>query len=138
MPTHNASIWLALKSRIDTLAPAPAMPIYEPDATVDSAAPYILVSDVRAEPVRYGISGGRDMHNFSGVLMLAIHYPVARPISYTQLSQMAGVIADHFPADTRMRYGNTCLRVTQEPDVQQPYRDGTMRVCVVRVMWSSM
>lgn len=138
MPTPNANTWYALQSRIDTLVTAPVMPIYEPDGAVDGEGPYILVSDVRNEPVRLGISGGREMHRFSGTLMMAIHYPISRPVSYAQLAQMAGVIAEHFPADTRMRYAGECLRVTQYPDVQQPYRDGDKRVCVVRVLWDSV
>lgn len=137
MPTHPTSIWLALKSHIDTLTPVPAMTIYEPDAVVSTSAPYILTSDVRNTPIRRGISGKRSLHEFSGTLMLSVHYPIAHPASHVQLVEMGGVIAGHFPADLRMSYGDACLRVTQEPDVSQPYRQDNNRVVVVRVPWST-
>lgn len=138
MPTHPTSIWLALKSRIDTLVPVPAMTVYEPDAVVPGNAPYILTSDVRNTPVRRGVRGKRGLHEFSGTLMLSVHYPISHPASHVQLVQMGGVIADHFPADLRMRHGDVCLRVTQEPDVSQPYRQDNNRVVVVRVPWSTV
>jgi len=147
MPTPETETWLALKSRIDTL-PIPAdWEVYEPDVTVEpphdeiGPLPYVLVSDVRNEHQRIGISGNGKvrgvLHIRSGTLMLALHYPVARPATYTQLVEMAGKIAAHFPADTRMKYGSTCLRVTQDADADQPYREGVDRVLIVRVRWAN-
>ena len=98
MPTNPTKIWLALKSRVDTLVPQPLMPVYDPDATVTAAPPYILVTDARNDPARYGIGGSAELHVYSGTLMLAIHYPIASIVSYTQLIQMAGAIAEHSPA----------------------------------------
>lgn len=138
MPTTQTQIWLALKSRIATLVTAPVMSIYGPDAVIDATGPYVLVSDVRNTPLRFGISNSKGLHGFSGTLILAIHYPITAPgITHERLLQMGGVIAEHFKADTRMSSGDVCLRVTDEPDVVQPYRQDANRVVLVRVPWSS-
>lgn len=147
MPTQTAAEWLALKSRIDTLAPVPAMPVYDPLATftppsnANGPQPFILVGDVRLDMERISIgkvSNGRVMHRRAGILMLTIQWPVALAVTHAQLMQAGGVIADHFTADQRMKYGETCLRVTRDPDVMQPYLDGVYRLCVVRIPWSSV
>ncbi|WP_395326935.1 phage tail terminator-like protein [Novosphingobium sp. BL-8H] len=147
MPAIETTDWLALKARIATLVTAPVVPVYDPDAIVTppadavGPAPYILVSDVTNDPVRVGIArrgnAGVD-HVRSGTLMLSLQWPIARPLSHTQLKELAGQIAEHFPADACMTYGPSRLRVTQDSAALQPYVDGAYRVAVVRVFWSSM
>ena len=62
MPSYQATDYLALKTRADTLALSPAMTIYEPGAIVDPPSdaigplPYILASDVPNDPERVGLS----------------------------------------------------------------------------------
>ena len=142
MPHIETSIWLALKARIGTLVTSPVMTVIEPDATFtppkdanNVPTPYILCSDIRNDNVRVDISG--KTHIRSGTLMLSVNWPVARTVSHSQLMQAASGIAAHFPADTRMKYDNACLRVTAAPDVMQPYRDNDVKVCVVRIPWST-
>lgn len=147
MPSYETTDYLALKARADTLTTDPAMTVYEPGAIVDppsdatGPAPFILLSDVTNDPQRIGLSSrpivGVD-HIRSGVFMLAIQWPIARAISHTQLKELAGQVAAHFPADTCMAYGQSRLRVTQDANSMQPYVDGAYRVAVVRVFWSSM
>lgn len=147
MPAIETTDWLALKARVDTLVTNPVMPIYEPGEIVTRPAdstgpsPHILLSDVTNEPVRLGVarlSGGGVLHIRSGTLMLTIEWPIARDVSHAQLKEIAGQIAAHFPADTCMSFGPSRLRVTQDADVMQPFVEGANRVCVVRVLWSSV
>lgn len=147
MPAIETTDWLALKARVDTLALTPTLPTFEPGSIVDppkdasAPAPYILLSDVPNDPVRMGIStrgiAGVD-HIRSGTLLLTIMWPIARAIAHTQLRELAGQVAAHFPSDTCMTYGQSRLRVTQDASALQPYVDGAYRVAVVRVLWSSM
>lgn len=142
MPSIETTDWLALKKRIDTLVTNPAMVRFEPDATITppkdaiGPAPYVLISDVVNDPVRGGISGVPAIR--SGTLMLSVMWPIARAASHTQLKEMAGQVAAHFPEDLCMSYGPSRLRVTQDSASMQPFTEGAYRVAVVRVFWSSM
>ena len=142
MPHIETSIWMALKARIDTLVTSPAMIVIEPDSAFtppkdasNVPTPYILCSDIRNDNVRVDIKG--QTHIRSGTLMLSVNWPVSRAVSHSQLMQASAGIAAHFPTDTRMKYDDACLRVTIAPDVMQPYRDNDVKVCVVRIPWST-
>ena len=142
MPSIQTTDYLALKARIDTLVTSPVLPMFEPDATIApptdavGPAPFITISDVVNDPVRAGISGVPGIR--SGTLMLTVQWPIARPVTHTQLKEIAGQVAAHFPEDQCMSYGPSRLRVTQDSASMQPYVDGAYRVAVVRVFWSSM
>lgn len=142
MPAIETTDWLALKSRVDTLVTNPALSVFEPGAIVtpptdaNGPAPFILLSDVPNDPDRRGIDPRLQVR--SGTLMLTLQWPIARPVTHTQLKEIAGQIAAHFPADTCMTFGPSRLRVTQDAAAMQPFVEGAYRVCVVRVLWSSM
>jgi len=147
MPSIETTDWLALKSRIDTLVTSPVMTRFDPDAIVTpptdaiGPAPYILLSDVTNDPVRVGLSArpvvGVD-HVRSGALMLTVQWPISRAVTHTQLKEIGGQIAAHFPADTCMTFGQSRLRVTADAAAMQAYVEGAYRVVVVRVFWNSM
>lgn len=138
----DAEIWLALKARIGTLVTEPVLPVFDPGGTITipkdatGPLPFIITSDVRNDPVRTGIDAS--LHSRSGTLMLAIQWPIVREISHAQLMQLGGAVSDHFPADQRMKYGATCLRVTQDSAPMQPYREGAFHVVMMRVFWSTV
>jgi hypothetical protein len=145
MPSIETTDWLALKSRIDTLVTD--MSVFEPGALVtppsDAAGPlpYILLSDTTNDKVRVGLSARPNVgvdHIRSGTLMLTIMWPLARAVSHVQLREVAGQIAEHFPADLCMTFGPSRLRTTQDADALPAYVDGAYRVSVVRVFWNSM
>lgn len=147
MPSIQTSDWLALKSRIDTLVTDPTMQRFEPGAIVtpptdaNGQAPYILLSDVPNDPQRVGLSARANVgvdHIRSGTLLISVQWPIARAVSHTQLKEITGQIAAHFPADTCMTFGASRLRTTQDAAALQPYVDGAYRVAVVRVFWSSI
>jgi hypothetical protein len=137
----EADIWLALKARIDALITNPALIAFEPGETIEpprdlaGPLPYILASDVRNDGVRVGIDAS--LQTKSGTLMLAIQWPIVRSVTHTQLLQLAGSVAAHFPADLRMKKGATCLRVTRDADCMQPYRESANHVVIVRILWST-
>lgn len=142
MPSIETTDWLALKSRIDTLATDPALASFEPGAIVTppkdaiGPLPFILLSDAGNDPQRMGIDPR--LHVRTGTLMLTLQWPIARAVTHVQLKEIGGQIAAHFPADTCMSSGLSRLRVTQDSAAMAAYVDGAYRVVVVRVFWSSM
>lgn len=137
--TIEATDWLALRARVDTLVTDPAMEVFEPGDTIPAAAelkPILLLSDGTNDVERVGIDAR--LHVRSGTLLVAVRWPIAVPVSHTQIKQIQGVIAGHFRADVCMPYGASRLRVIKDSDVIQPYRDGAYLHCPVRVRWSSM
>jgi hypothetical protein len=143
VPSIETTDWLALKSRVDTLTVVPAMTVYDPGEIVTppqdaiGPAPFILLSDVTNDPDRGGRIDPR-LHVRTGTLMLAVQWPIARIVSHTQLKEIAGQVAAHFPADTCMSFGASRLRVTQDATSMQAYVDGAYRIAVVRVFWTSL
>lgn len=139
MPQIETTDWLALKERVNTLVTNPVMTAYDPSQVVDhqSLTPFILLSDVVNDKQRVGVNNGLG-HVRSGTLMLTIQWPVAKPISHTQLKELGASVAAHFPADLCMSFGPSRLRVTQDADALPTYIDGPYRVIPVRVFWTSM
>ncbi|SMC97183.1 phage tail terminator-like protein [Novosphingobium sp. B1] len=147
MPSIETTDWLAIKARLDGLVTVPEMSWFEPGALVtppsdaSGPTPFILVSDIVNDPVRIGISARGESgvdHIRSGTLLLTVQWPIARPVTHAQLREVAGQIAAHFSADTRMSYGSSKLRVQQDATVVQPYVEGAYRVSIVRVSWRSV
>lgn len=138
MPSVDAKIWLALKSRIDTLVTNPVMTKIEPGATFEPEGnkPFVLISDARNLVARLGVDAR--LHERSGTLILSVRWPINQSITHAQLCEIGGQIAEHFPADTRMFFGGVCLRVTTDATMLQPDRDGPWRTVDVRVLWSSV
>ena len=143
MPAYSTTDYLALKARVDALTISPTMQVYEPGAIFTAPtdavgpAPYVLLSDVPNAPDR-GNRIDPNLHMRSGVFMLTVMWPVARAVSHAQLKEIAGQIAEQFPAGLCLNYGQSRLRVTQDSAALQPFVEGAYRVAVVRVFWSSM
>jgi hypothetical protein len=140
MPYIDTEIWLALKSRTLTLVTAPTMPVYDPGATIKPPAaglgqlPFIIAADLRNSNTRISIGG---LVEATGTLVLTVCWPIASPATHAQLLEIAGAIVEHFPVDSRMRYGAACLRVTKRPDIIPPDRDGQFDQIRVRIFWST-
>lgn len=137
----NNRVWLALKSRIDTLVTDPVMPIIPPLATFTrpsdaiGPAPFILIDDHRNDNVPFGM--GAQVHNRSGVLRLTVHWPIARDIEYERLAQIAGAIAAHFKSRTRMDYDDIHL-VTEKDNDDVTYDRTSIEILArVNVPWLS-
>lgn len=138
MPTIETKIWLALKARIATLVTSPVIPRVEPGEVLPTPnnAPILLISDARNDVIRAGIDP--DLHIHSGTLLLSVRWPTQLQVTHTQLVEIGGTIAAHFPADTCMSYGGKSIRVIEDASMLQPNLDGAWRVVTVRVLWSSM
>ena len=139
MPSIDTKIWLALKAKIATITTTPTLPVYDPNAAIPAPvaggnpAPFLIVSDARNDNQRLSIGG--TVSRRSGTLMLGVQWPIALAVTHAQLVQLAGSIADQFPADTHMQAEGMCLRVTRDAGADQPYRDGVYHVAMVRVPW---
>lgn len=135
MQTIDAQIWSYLRARVTSLVTSPVLPIFDPGDVVSPPsgnAPFLLLSDVRNDNVRSWISS--DLIIRSGTLFLQVRWPLARPVTHHQLVQLAGTIADHFPADQCMGP----LRVLEDASISQPDLDGAYRFVIVKVRWSTL
>lgn len=148
MPGLDTNIWMALKTALSAVALNPAMVVIDPSATftppVDAVgpAPFVLVSDLRNDRVRWDIAG--KVHVSSGTMILTICWPIARPWSLTTRDvphaaflEMASPLVAAFPADRRMRYSGVCVRVLRTPDLLPPELDGAYRQIRVRIPWEA-
>lgn len=121
--TVEADIFSALMARVASLpgdTPV-AWPNKQYPPEGQSRAPtYLVVSVVPNRPLRPHISSD-DEHIHRGILNISVLSPLnggagGRP-------DLPGQVAAHFAADTRMRSGDTTIRVVEHPQVAQSYRD---------------
>lgn len=135
-PGIETSIWLALKSRIDTL------PLEYPRAWPGQAfqvpsfgglpQPYLRVGRVSVPPVRQLIAAGKP-HERTGSLMVTLVHPLGQDVAV--YDQIAAGIAEHFKDGTQMRYGAVCVAVRSAPHVQEGYTEDGYWTVPVRIPW---
>lgn len=131
IPSVETQIWLALKSRIDTL------PLIYPKAwpAKTFTAPtdgYIRVGAVSAEPNPELIAEGKK-HTRRGYLMMTLVMPMRYDSSV--FTEQAGQIASHFSDGTAVRYGSICVTITSAPHVVDGYEDGGYWNVPIRIPW---
>lgn len=141
MPAVEVKIWLALKSRIDTLplgfAKAwPAETFKAPHAKCQ-LQPYIRIGTVTVDPVPVQIATGKP-HVRTGTLILTLVHPMTKGCGMPVYSQYAGIIAGHFADGTEMWYDNVCVKVTAQPHVQPGYEDNGYWTIPVSVPWRTV
>lgn len=134
--TVETSIWLALKSRIDTLAMSyprawPGEDFYPPSAG-GMPAPYIRVGRSSAAPASVFLEDGK-AHNRLGSIILTLVHPLGQNVAV--YDEIAGNIAKHFKDGTHARFGNVCLTVTRFPHVQEGYEDNGYWTVPVVIPW---
>lgn len=134
LPKQETAIWFALKAAAEDVITSPVMPVYEPGAAITAEPPYILMSDVRNDKVRWSIAGDSIL---SGTFMLTVHWPLSRAVTHTQLMELGATIAANFPADKCMQWGGVRIRVWRDSDVLSSYVDGPFRVVPVRIFWTT-
>ena len=126
MSTIKTKIWLALRARVESLVLSPVHPIawpnenFTPPASV--LAPYLEVMHLPNTSDRLFINRG-DANRYSGILQISAMYRLGTPHGETMAGEIAGLVAEHFPADLYMPYSDIRLRVTKDPDVAQGFRD---------------
>lgn len=141
MPTAEVKIWLALKSRIDTLpldfAKAWPAETFTPPHSGNQLSPYIRVGTVTVDPLPVQIATGKP-HVRTGTLILTLVHPMMNGYSMPVYNQFAGTIAEHFADGTEMRYDNVCVRVTAQPHVQPGYEDNGYWTIPVSIPWRTV
>ncbi len=132
----ETSIWLALKSRVDSI------PLSYPKAWPGKAfavpdqnglpRPYLRVGRISVAPVRQLIADGKP-HERTGALMVTLVYPLGQEtMTYDHLG---GTIAESFKDGTQMRYGNVCVSVPSYPHVQEGFEDNGYWTVPVMIPW---
>jgi hypothetical protein len=130
----ETKIWLALKSRIDTLpfGWGIAWPgeVFRPAGN----APYLRVGMVHAAPARKYVDNGNPYER-TGFLILTIVHPLNGTMTAQHFEQMAGTIADHFRDDTKMHSCGLCVSVPEYPQSMGGYAEGGYWQMPVRIRW---
>lgn len=130
MPSIETSIWRALRGRVQSLVLDPVLPISWPKETFTppqaggKPSPYLEVRHLPNTNQRLYI-GHADPHRRQGILQVTLKYPTALNHAEAIHQEIAGQIADHFPAGLPMPYGDLTLTVEKAPDVAQSFRDGS-------------
>lgn len=132
----ETSIWLALKSRVDSLplAYSKAWPgeTFEVPSAAGLPLPYLRIGRVSVAPVRKLIAAGKP-HERNGSLMVTLVHPLGQSVSV--YDQIGATIAEHFRDGTQMAYGGVCVSVRSYPHVQEGYEDNGYWTIPVRVPW---
>lgn len=131
----ETAIWLALKSRIETL-PIAYKKAYPGEAFEvpheAKLAPFLSVGRISASPVRVSIGDGKP-HNRTGFVVISLFYPLGRDLS--AYDQIAAEIADHFVDGTQMTYSDITVTITSYPHIQDGYEDNGYWIVPVRIPW---
>lgn len=128
----ETKIWLALKSRIDTLSHGYPLAWPSEKFTLTGADPYIRVAHLPATPLDDAVTS-KTTGNRTGVLVLTLVYPLGqKPAVYIDL---AAQIASHFRKGQDMTYKGTCVKVTDWPHVAGGFEDSGFWCIPVRISW---
>ncbi|MGH2342566.1 phage tail terminator-like protein [Segnochrobactraceae bacterium EtOH-i3] len=137
VPEPITLLWLALRSRVETIPFSPAMPIAWPaDSFEPGGAAYLSVSFQPGDPGRLTI-GDRGPHPLTGSMAVALVVPVALQWDPARILNNAGVIAKAFPPGLVMRCGTARATVTKPATIQPVYRDGAYFRAPVIVRWQA-
>lgn len=138
--TVETSIWLALRSRVESLDIGVDVKMYPgelPQAPPSSSGeldPYLRVGRVSADPTSPLIAYGKP-HIRTGSLIITLVHPLSRNYTVSRYDQLAGLIARHFVDGTQMRHGNVCVTVPDYPSVQEGYEDNGYWTVPVIIPW---
>lgn len=117
MFTIEASIHGAIKAQVETLPMIATYPVVW--STDDSYQPEPSVRFLRATWIPNRVNrlmiGSTDPHQRPGLLQIDV---MGRKTAGEGVAiEIAGQVAEHFPADLPMDFGDVRVRVTQAPDV---------------------
>ena len=122
-PNVETKIWLALRTRLAGLTLSPAATVLWPgeDASIPSGTAIEVIHQVN-RPGRL-FMGSTSPHQRQGILQLGVLTVSGASHHETQVREIAGDIADHFPADLSMTTHGVTVRVTEAPEVGGSFRD---------------
>lgn len=135
MPTIQGSIEAALFARVASLALSPAIPVAWPNVSfTPPTAGYLRVTHV-PNIARRLFLGSTDPHQRLGLLQVDAFTPLNKGASAA--TEIAGMVAEHFPADLKMTSGTVTVRVTKAPDVAQAIADDAFWFVPVTVSYEA-
>lgn len=123
-PEPITLLWLALRSRIETIPLSPALPIAWPAADFEPGAdPYLSVAETSFTQSRLTI-GAEGPYRGSGYQPIDLVVPVALKWDTAAILNKVGQITGHFPVGLVMRCGKSCAVVKDKPRKVNDGRDG--------------
>lgn len=132
----ETSIWLAIKSRIDTLLTTypKAYPgqTFTPPFSGSTLLPYLRIGRVVAPPANQFYYEGQP-HRREGFIIITLVTPLGQNVSV--YDQIAGDIAQHFNDAVKMTYGSLTVSIPTYPHVLEGYEDNGYWTVPVRVPW---
>ena len=134
----ETSIWMALRSRIETipLDYAVAWPgeTFTAPYEASSTQPYLRVGRVTASPVRLFVQNDQS-HDRTGSIIITLVNPIRPDMAVSVYDQRAATIAEHFRDGTEMLFNDVLVTVTSYPHVQNGYEDNGYWTVPVRIPW---
>lgn len=130
MPGIETKIWMALKSRIQSIPGGLAI-AYPADVYTPTDAAYIAVGRVNIAPERVFVASGA--HERRGTLTLSHVAPIGQDQAVYE--EAGAKIAAHFPADLCMSFQGVAVRIVSASHVVDGYRDGAWFRTPVNVFW---
>lgn len=143
MATIQTKISMAIQSRVASL-PGSFPVLWTDDAPASppvasgQPVPYVEAHFEPNRTIRHFI-GSNDPHEYPGLLLLTLCWPLANvgtgsgKTHKDAIREIAGKIAEHFPADFCMPFQGVSVRVTGAPSVLGSYRDDHYMRTQVRV-----
>jgi hypothetical protein len=130
MPTIETKTWLALKARVQSLVLTPPLAVVLPrdDAKPPSSGnparpdPYLEVRHLPNQNERPWI-GDDEPALRRGILQLTLKVPLVLKWTEAEQTEVAGLIAEHFPVGLTMISDGLSVHVERHPDVAQGFRD---------------
>lgn len=123
MPAIETSIWMALRSGVETLALTPAPAIIWPgesETLPHGTALEILHFPNTTERVFIASTGPQQ---YRGILQLGLLTVPGAENHETVVREIAGKIVAHFPVDQRLRFDGLSVRITKRPNTSRGFRD---------------
>lgn len=137
-PKTETKIWLAIKSRIDTLLPgyAKAWPYqtFTPPSQSGKLLPYLRIGRVSATPARQFVADGKPYLR-TGFIVITLVHPLGQKQSY--YDELAGTISEHFSDSTDMRYQDICVSVNSDPHITEGFEENGYIQIPVRIPWQT-
>lgn len=147
MATIQTKISMAIQARVASL-PGSFPVLWTDDAPVEppkdakGPLPYVESHLEYNRTVRRFL-GSTDPHEYPGLLLLTLCWPLANvgtgsgKTHKDAIREIAGKIAEHFPADLCMPFQGVSVRVTGAPSVLGSYRDDHYMRTQVRITYQA-
>lgn len=111
----ETAIWLALRGRVASLVLSPVHPVAWPnEAFTPPAGPYLRVEHIPNRTLRVFLPSDSP-HHYRGILQIGVMEKLNQPLAVA--IEVAGDVADHFPADQALSSHAVALRITARPSI---------------------